>query len=192
MKKQLLPILFCLCTAFANAQLIKKPAPSGNFSDSLFKIVSDFRNNFSKLQGKALTPQPEAEVYRSTICLPGSKHCVIYRFRSVEDKTASWQGLMYAGEDFEEALKAYKNTFNQVKKSKMNNIAGKPAPFEGEMDKPDDNVRFAVSSLRLKTGDGVYKNMVAEVELSNNYNGWEVHLNIYTKKLLKEEKEEEE
>ena len=54
--------------------------------------------------------------------------------------------------------------------------------FVGELEKDDQNVRFTVSSLRLKTNDKLYKNLVAEVELISNYNGWEVHLNIYTKK----------
>ena len=57
------------------------------------------------------------------------------------------------------------------------------------MDAVDENVGFAVSSLRLKTTDRRYKNMVAEVEVTSGYTGWEVHLNVYTKKIV-EEKEE--
>jgi hypothetical protein len=39
-----------------------------------------------------------------------------------------------------------------------------------------------VSSLRLKTADIRYTNFVADIELVNNYDGWEVHLNLYKKK----------
>lgn len=192
MKKILLTPLLLLALIVTNAQLIKKPATTSSFSDSLSKIVLDFKNNFTKLQGNRLPSQPDAEVYRSRIGLPGSKHNVIYRYHSAEDKSASWQSLVYTGESFEEAMKAYKKIFSDVKKTKVNNISGKPAGFEGEMEKPDENVRFAVSSLRLKTDDIGYKNLVAEVELTGNYDGWEVHLNIYSKKRIEKEKEEEE
>jgi hypothetical protein len=196
MKKHLLHLaLYCL-TITSNAQpttppaLVKKQA-SGNFSDSLFKIVDGYRTNFASVQSRQLPSMPDADMYLSTTCLPGSMNCVILRYHSVEDKTASWQALVYAGESFEEALKAYKNTFSQVKKSRMHSIAGKPASFEGSMENPDENVRFAVSSLRLKTEDALYRNLAAEVELVGTYDGWEVHLNIYTKKRLDNREEDE-
>ena len=191
MKKNLLTPLFFLLLATANAQLLKKPSIATNFSDSLSKIVIDFKNNFAKLQASPLSPLPDAEVYRSRICLPGGKQCVIYRYHSNEDHSANWQSLMYAGESFDEAIKPYTKTFTEVKKTKVN-VNGKPSPFNGDMEKTDENVRFAVSSLRLKTDDATYKNLVAEVELTNNYGGWEVHLNIYSKPLPKKEAEDEE
>ena len=74
----------------------------------------------------------------------------------------------------------------------MKGIENKAVSFEGEMENPDENVRFAVSGLRLKTTDKIYRNLSAEIELTNNYEGWEVHLNIYSKKYQeKKEKEEE-
>ncbi len=193
MKKIIFFSLLSCSTQFSQAQFLKKTAtPGSSFSDSLSKIVLDFKNNFSRIQAAALPEQPEVETYLSKICLPLSAHCVIYRYHSVQDKTGSWQAVMYAGESFEEAMKVYKNTFNQIKKTTVNGIANKPAPFEGEMENPDENVSFAVSSLRLKTEDKIYKNLVAEIELSNSYEGWEVHLNIYSKKYQEKKEEEKE
>ena len=194
MKK--ISLLFLLSSAilFSNAQFLKKAVtPSSSFADSLSKIVLDFKNNFSRIQSAALPAQPDVETYLSKVCLPMAVHCVIYRYHSVQDKTGSWQAIMYAGESFEEAMKVYKNTFKQIKKTTINGIANKVASFDGEMENADENVRFAVSSLRLKTDDKMYKKLVAEIELSNSYEGWEVHLNIYGKKYQeKKEKEVEE
>ncbi|HMO60892.1 MAG TPA: hypothetical protein PKC39_05805 [Ferruginibacter sp.] len=191
MKKHVLSItLFCLAAA-ATAQTAPKKQATGNFSDSLFKVVDDFRTNFVQLQRNQLPSMPDAMVYRSATCLPGSLHCVIYRYHSVEDKTASWQAILYNGESFEEAIKAYKNAFNQVKKSRMHNIGGKAAAFEGQMENPDENVRFASCILRLKTEDPLYRNLAAEIELVGCYAGWEVHLNIYTRKRLENKEEED-
>ncbi len=64
--------------------------------------------------------------------------------------------------------------------------------FNGDLEKVDENLRFTVCSLRLKTNDIVYKDLVAEVELLSNMTGWEVHVNIYSKKLIVETEKEEE
>lgn len=193
MKKNLFLLLLLHCLALSlPAQIIKKPAASNNFSDSLSKIVHDFDGNFIHLQGAALPPQPDAEIYKSSTCLPAALHCIIYRYHSVQDKTASWQAIVYSGDNFDEAMKAYQNIYRQVKKTTVYGIAGKSAAFDGEMQKPDENVRFAVSSLRLKTTDAKFRQLAAEIELSNNYDGWEVRLNIFSKKYQAEKEKEKE
>jgi hypothetical protein len=153
--------------------------------------VASFDDNFNGIQGSMLPSQPDAETYFSTTCLPNALHCIIYRYHSVMDKSASWQAIMYAGDNFDDAIKAYKNTFNQVKRSQVKGIANKISSFEGKMENPDENIRFAVSSLRLKTDDIKFKDLVAEIELSNNYEGWEVHLNLYSKKYQQEKDKED-
>lgn len=193
MKKIFFLLLLSAGTLFGHAQFFKKTsATTGSFADSLSKIVLDFNNNFNHLQGAALPVQPELESYLSTICLPQAVHCIINRYHSVQDKTGSFQAIMYTGESFEDAIKMYKNTFRQIKNTTVKGIENKAIPFNGEMENPDENVRFAVSELRLKTLDKIYRNLSAEIELTNNYEGWEVHLNIYSKKYQeKKEKEEE-
>lgn len=194
MKKIIWLLIPLFCITKSNAQLIKKLNPAGGaFSDALSKIVIDFRNNFYSVQGNALPSLPDAEIFKSTVCLPSAEHCVIYRYHSVEDKNASWQSIMYTGESFDDALKAYKNAFNQVKKTQVKGITDKTVSFDGKMDNPDENLRFSVSSLRLKTDDLTYRDLVAEVEMTNSYEGWEVHLNVYSKKYKpSKEKEEDE
>jgi hypothetical protein len=182
MKKTALFILFVMAFAFTHAQLIK-PAPKNNpFEDSLNKVIIDFKNNFTNLQSTRLPAEIDADTYQSNTCLPGAAHCIIMRYHSVVDNSASWQAILYTGENYEEALSAYKKTFGLIKKSKVKGIDSSPAAFEGTMENPDENVRFAVSSLRLKAADTRYKNFVADIELMNNYDGWEVHLNLYKKK----------
>ena len=183
MKKPALLIISFFAIAITQAQLLKKPAPKDNpFEDSLSKVVIDFANNFKNLQSTRLPAEIDADTYLSTICLPGAVHCTIMRYHSVVDNSASWQAIMYAGESYEEAVKVYKNIFGQIKKSKIKGINNNTASFEGTIETADENVRFAVSSLRLNTADIRYTNFVADIELVNNYDGWEVHLNLYKKK----------
>jgi hypothetical protein len=187
MKKTFL-LMVCICAIlFTHAQFYKSFLPSPAFNDSLTKVVFDFRNNFKQIQGKELVPQPGMEVYQSQISLPGASHCAIYRFHSQTDTTASWQAVMYEGDDYEEAVKIYKNTYRLVNKSRIKWIDRSIASFIGEMETPDENVRFANSLLQLNVSDPRYKNFYAEIEITSGYSGWEVHLNLHAKKDDKDE-----
>jgi hypothetical protein len=182
MKKALLSIFFVSIALYSNAQLKKPFQPSDIFNDSLSAVVVDFRNNFYMVQSTELIPQEGMEVYRSAISLPGASHCVVYRFHSQLDTAASWQAVMYDGESFEEALKTYKNTYQQLTKSKIKWYDNRLASFKGVMEEPDENLRFTNTWLQLDVPDFLYKNFYAEIEMTNSYSGWEVHLNLQTKK----------
>lgn len=182
MKKLLLLSLIIPLAILSNAQLIKPAKPTETFSKTLSIIVLDYKNNFVNIQQKELAGSVGNNIFNSSVCLPGALHCTITRYNSVEDKSASWQATIFAGESYEEALKAYKNIFSQLKHSSIAGIDKNATGFEGVMEKPDENIRFTVSALRLNATDPPYKNFTADIELTNNMEGWEVHLNLYMKK----------
>ena len=123
------------------------------------------------------------DVYESTVLIPGASHCVICRFHSKEDTTASWQGTMYAGDNYNEAVKIYKNTCRLVDKSSVNIQGNTATGFTGKMESPDANIRFVSSSYKLRLKDPAYDKFYAEIELVNmNFDQWEVHLNLLQKK----------
>jgi hypothetical protein len=167
-----------LCGLFSNAQFYKSFVPSPAFTDSLNRIVADFRHNYHSIQGEALGSQNDVDTYQSKNSLPGAVECFIYRFHSVQDTTASFQAVMYKGDSFKEAVKIYKNTFRLVNKTKLKPSGG----FTGQMEEPNESMRFISSSMKANTSDDAYKNYIAEVEILNSYDGWEVHLNLHTKK----------
>jgi len=181
--------IVCLTVAAQTTAAPKPPSADAAFTETLSKVVQDFTFNFVNIQGAKMPAEVDADSYQSKVCMPGALGCKVMRYRSVEDKSASWQAAVYAGDSFEEALKSYKKTFGLVKKTAVKGIEAAATGFDGKMDAVDENVGFAVSSLRLKTKDKRYKNMVAEIEITSGYTGWEVHLNVYTKKIV-EEKEE--
>jgi hypothetical protein len=190
MKKILALLYLTTLGYFVFAQQTKPVSADAAFSDALNKVVQDFTSNFIHIQGAKMPADVDAETYKSKVCVPAALGCKIMRYRSVEDKSASWQAGLYDGESFEEALKLYKKIFSQIKKTAVRGVATSAAGFDGKMETVDENVGFAVSTLRLKTTNKAYKDLVAEVEITSNYSGWEVRLNVYTKKLIVEEKEE--
>ena len=190
-KNYLILILTIVCiSSFAQSNPPAKPVTGdAAFSEALSKVVLDFTFNFVNIQGAKMPAEVDADSYKSKICPPATLGCKIMRYHSVEDKSASWQTAVYAGESFEEALKAYKKLFAQVKKTTVKGIEATTCSFEGKMDAVDESVGFAVSTLRLKVKDKRYKDLVAEVEITSGYTGWEVHLNVYTKKIIAESEE---
>jgi hypothetical protein len=176
-------LLMLLCTHPGKAQLLKPGSVSAEFSDNLNKIVLAFRTNFHQIQGDALPPEAETDVYRSNVSLPGSIQTFIYRFHSVIDTTASWQALMFQGDNYTDALKAYKNTSRLLNKSRLMFPGKSPVGFSGKLNEPDVNVAFANSSFKLDIDDPAYVRFYAEIEMVNTgFDSWEVHLNLHNKK----------
>jgi hypothetical protein len=195
MKKIFATLFFSLVFAIGFAQQPAQPKPvsaDAAFSEALNKVVQDFTSNFIHIQGEKMPADVDADTYKSKVCVPGALGCKIMRYRSAQDKTANWQAGLYEGENFSEALKFYKKIIAQVKKTSVRGVAASGAGFDGKTENVDENVGFAVTTLRMKTTNKTYKDLVAEVEMNSNFTGWEVRLNVYTKKLVEEEKEQEE
>lgn len=182
MRKHLFVLLLILSSVnFCQAQFYKSVLPSPEFSSALEKIVLDFRLNFATIQGGSVSEQGESEIYESTVKLPGASDCFIYKYHSKADTTASWQAIMYKGDDYKQACKVYENVFRLVKKSQVRWIDKSMVGFSGELEKPAEELRFTVSSLAFQLDDDRYKNFQADVEMISSYDGWEVHLNLQTK-----------
>ena len=186
MRTATLAALFLAFGFSLTAQISKKPEAESAFSLQLQKVVQDFPANFQGIQGNRMPAEVDADTYLSTVCLPGALVCKVMRYHSVQDKSASWQAVLYEGESFDDAVKMYKKLHSQIKKTTVRGSNGLAAPFEGKLENIDENVGFAVSSLRLKTQHPQYLDLVAELNISSSYTGWEVRLDLYTKKRLEE------
>ena len=166
-KNFLLLFAILLVNVHTNAQIYKPGSPATAFSESLGRIVQDFPNNYYGVQGEQLPSQEDMDVFRSAVMLPDAKHCVIYRFHSKEDTAASWQALMYEGDNYNEAVKIYKNTCRLISKSNIKVQGSAAAGFSGKIDPPDASLHFVSSSFKLKFKDTPYDKFYAEVELVN-------------------------
>ena len=182
MKKYYLVALFSLSVLFSNAQFLSSLI-GGNaaFSDSLGKIVGDFRNNFRTIQADPLPSQGQTNMYESKVKLPGAIESYIYRSHSVNDSIATWQSVMYRGDDKNKAVKIYKTLFREVKATKIKLSDKSSASFSGKLEKESD-MAFVVSYLTVDIPDSHYNKFTAEVELTNNMMTWEVHLNMHNSK----------
>jgi hypothetical protein len=183
--------LLVLITSFSlsvQSQLLKTTLPASQFSENLNKVVTDFKRNYYGIQGEALSPSGETDIFRSNVTLPGSVSSVILRFHSKLDTTASWQAIMFQGEAYDQALKAYRNTSRLLNRSRVNLSGSSPVGFSGKLNEPEANVTFASSSFKLDTEDPYYAKFYAEIEMINTgFDSWEVRLNLHNRKADTEE-----
>jgi hypothetical protein len=182
MRRIYLTIIAIFVCTFLQAQFYKSFLPSPEFTKALEDIVLDFRINFESIKGDSISKEGNVHVYESAVKLPGALECIISYYNSRMDTTASWQAVMYRGDDFKEASKAYQNLYRLIKKTHVRWIDRSSIGFSGEMQSPTEEIRFAVSTLKFNLDDRRYKKFEAEVELINNYNNWEVRVNMHTRK----------
>ncbi|MCE3281751.1 MAG: hypothetical protein K0Q66_488 [Chitinophagaceae bacterium] len=182
MKRYLLAGLLLFVTSAGFSQFYKSLLPSPAFTRALDSVVLDFRLDYRNIQGNPVDTLAGSGTYESLVKLPGAAECRILRMHSPEDTTACWQAIIYTGEDYKEAVRAYENTVRLVKKSQIRWIDRSVVKFTGELVPVRENLRFTTSVLRLKLDDPRYENFRAEIEiLATGLDTWEVQLNLSKK-----------
>lgn len=183
MKKQLLTcVLLCAITSAGFSQPWKSLLPSPEFTKALETIVLDFRLDYRNIQGGIIDSLGQVETYESAVKLPGTEVCRVLRFHSALDTTACWQAIVYSGDDYKQAVRAYENVVRLVKKSNIRWIDRSIVKFKGELVSPREDIRFTTSTLFLTLEDERYQDFQAEIELvATHLDRWEVQLNLSKK-----------
>jgi hypothetical protein len=181
MRKILTLSLALLFIQVCKAQLLNKAFPAGGFSPAIAKVVENYPNNYKDIQGELLPSDEDRDIFRSIIIPAGASQCVIYRFHSKEDSTASWQCILFEGEEFADAAKMYKNIVRQMKQLTFK-VGETKNSFVGETVDPKESLRFTTTILRPEIKLPAYRNFIAEIEMINSFTGWTVQLNLHSRK----------
>jgi hypothetical protein len=181
MQKLAIVLSFLLTGFISNAQFYKSFIPSPAFTDSLNAVVTDFKNNFKNIQGAPVNLLEDADVYRAVNSIPGAIESFVIRYHSVDDTSASFQAVVYDGEDYKEAEKIYKNLFKMMNKTRLK-MEQFSTGFEGKIKNPEESSGFTISQLKATSSSATYKDFIAEVELINEMYNWKVRLNLHNKK----------
>ncbi len=164
--------------AQTSASIVKTPV----FPSAMQQVLHDFPANFHHISGELVLKQAEIENYESLVRLPGSEACIVTRYHSVEDTTASWQAKMFRSEDFNTAALKYKTLYQQLKGCYLQLVDGSIIYLTSEYENPVEEKPFAVSTLRLKTGDDRYREMKIDLEMIYQFPEWVININVVSKK----------
>ena len=182
MKKIMFAGVALLVATAAFAQTRFTSIREESFSKVMEIVVHDFPNNYRNITGDLLVEQPETDDYASLVLLPGASECVITRYHSMEDTTASWQAKMFRGEDFKEVSQRYKELYRQLKGCYLRLVDGSIVYMDAEWEAPTEEKPFVMSTLRLATGDERYKEMKIDLEMVYQFPEWAININVTGKK----------
>jgi hypothetical protein len=151
------------------------------FGNAIDSILHDFPQNLRHITGDLVLAQGEFENYSSTVVLPGAEDCLITRWHSTGDTTASWQAKMYSGGDFAAAEKCYKQLFHELKHCYLRLQDSSLVFLEGDLAPAKEEATFTSSTLRLGIDEWRYRQVQVDVELVYLLADWAVRINIISK-----------
>lgn len=153
-----------------------------SFPAAINAVLKDLPYNLRNITGELVLAQGEFENYASIVELPGSENCIVTRYHSADDTTASWQAKMLSSDDFDQAAKAYHELFRKLQGCYLQLVDGSVVYLRGDWEPAKEGASFTTSTLRLMTGDWRYKDVKVELELVYQLADWAIHINIVTKK----------
>jgi hypothetical protein len=176
----LLLAVMAMLSATAQPNLFTKTTPG--FSKAIETVLGDFPYNYKHITGELVEKEGDHERFASTVNLPGAKSCLVGFYHSEFDTTASWQALMFRGEEFEKAAREYKRLYNQLNRCKLKMVDGSEYYLGGNYEAASEALDFVVSELKIQTADERYRNFKVELEMLYELDEWLVHINIVTRK----------
>jgi len=153
------------------------------FQSVVNAVLQDFPHNLRHITGDLVLAQGEFENYASTVVLAGAEdNCIITRYHSADDTTASWQAKMLTTGEFERAAQEYHELYKKLQRCYVRLVDGSVIYLDGTWEPAKESVRFTTSTLRLLTGDWRYRDVKVELELVYLLADWAVNINIVSKK----------
>ena len=149
------------------------------FSTAIEVVIHDFPANLRHITGELVLAEGEIENYACTVELPGAEHCVITRYHSASDTTASWQAKMYSSDDFAKASREYHALYARLQACYLLLADSSMVYLKGQWEPAKEEIPFATSTLRLNTSDERYGEMQVQLELLYQVSDWVVNINIF-------------
>lgn len=145
-------------------------------------VLQDFPNNLRHISGELVMAEGEFENYASVVTPPDAENCIVTRWHSKKDTTASWQAKLFTADDYATAEKHYHRLYTQLKACHMTLADSSLILLEGDWSPAKEDAAFTTSTLRLKTDDWRYKEVRIDIELVYQLANWAIQLNIVSKK----------
>jgi hypothetical protein len=152
------------------------------FPVAIDAVLRDFPNNLCNITGELVLAQGEIETYASLVELPGAVNCMVTRYHSTGDTTASWQAKMYSSDDAGKASQQYHELFRMLQNCTVQLTDGSLLYLRGVWEPVKENASFTTSTFKLSTGNWPYSEVTVELELVYLLSDWAVHINVFSKR----------
>jgi len=152
------------------------------FPEAIDAVLGDVPYNLRHITGELVMAEGEIDNYASIVGVPDAENCIITRYHSTEDTTASWQAKMFSGSEYGEAARKYEQLYRQLQTCYVRLIDGSIFNLVGVWEPAREGASFTTSTLRIRTSDQRYKDVKVELELVYQLADWAVNINIVSKR----------
>ncbi|RYY59709.1 MAG: hypothetical protein EOO05_12430 [Chitinophagaceae bacterium] len=160
----------------AKAQL---QLPGNALGHDLKKVIRDYPNQFSHLQGDVLQEKTQATDYELNFHIDGAESSIITKYSAKGRPVVSCEALLLTTEDFEEACRKYRSVYALFNHMAVKMDNGVTFYLKGDFQKPVEERKFSSSVLAFEKADAYVSKMKVEVSLQYEYMEWKVRFRIY-------------
>lgn len=180
MKTKKPKLLLAALIIFSATQAQLRLPITNAFRNDVQKVVADFPNHFTDLQGEVLITNPQSVEYASLVTIDKSESCTITRYSSSGKPIYSWQAVMLRTENFSEAAKKYKWIYNQLKGMNVKYVVDQYT-LRGQFEEPTEERKFWISQLMVANPPEPLQKLKVEVAMQYEFPEWKVTLSVFEK-----------
>jgi hypothetical protein len=158
---------------------LKIPLP-GPIRSDIQKVVEDYPSGFSDSRKHVVAENPQTIEYATRWKPTGAEEASVVKYSSGKRAIYTWQATMLSTENFDEAVKKYKNIYSQLKGMNVKYVVDMYT-LEGKYAAPDETKKFTVSTFSVADAPQQLKKLKVEVAMQYEFPEWKVKLLVYDK-----------
>src|ERR1700677_5049989 len=133
------------------------------FVDAIDAVLGDLPNNLRYVTGELLLAEGEVDSYASLVTVSDAENCIVTRYHSAEDTTASWQAKMLSSGDYGAAARKYEQVYQQLKTCYVRLPDGSIYYLEGTWAPAREGITFTTSTLKVRSGDQRFRDVMVQL-----------------------------
>ena len=152
---------------------------SNKTNAALEKVIRDYPNRFHNIRGEMISQRAQAVEYKSTISVPGSSACSIWKYSAAGNEIYDWSCVTYNSNNFMQARVKYKEVYDQIENTIIKVEGQKPFILNAQYRTPSELHNMNTISFELLPVAEDMKNLKIDLSLEKDVNSWKVKLNVY-------------
>ena len=162
--------------------------PGNALGQDFRKVIRDYPNQFSHLQGELLQEKTQSTDYDLNFRIQDAEASVITKYSAKGRPVVSWEAVMLTTESFEEARKKYRSMYTLFNDMAVKMDNGVTFYLKGKYETPFEEVKFSTSMLAFEKADPYVARMKVDVSLQYELMEWKVKVRIYDREREDEER----
>ena len=184
MKPLTATFIFILSIFSLSAQVI--PVKNA-FQTDIAKVISDYPNGFKNIMGDETIQNPQSIEFECLVTVKDAIKCRLIKYSSNLKDIYSWEADMIKTDDFEAALKKFRELYNSLQHLSVN-INGITTIFKGDYIKPSEAIKFTSIVLDAYDKTPELKSLKLALILEADMLEWVIKIQVYEKERADKDK----